>query len=837
MPPPARLGLWFGVFVLGISSIACADDSVSEQGSVYFETHIRPLFVRYCYQCHSEKAGEVEGGLLLDRRSGWLEGGERGPSVIPGDPDASPLIHAVRFEEPDLAMPPSEPLPAAEIRLLEQWVRLGAPGPLDGQVATVDDPSDPVSGRSHWAFQPLRTAAPPPVRDVSWPRGPIDRFILAGLEDAGLQPAADAGRQQLLRRISFHLTGLPPSTNVSSLLVDDAGLALWPRLVDRLLAAPQFGQVWGRHWLDLARYADSNGLDENFLFREAWRYRNWVIDATNVDLSYDRFLTEQIAGDLLPWETIEQRDHQRVGAGFMVIGPKVLLGIDKDQQRMDIADEHIDTIGRAVLGQTLGCARCHDHKFDPIPTADYYALAGIFTSTRVMEKRHMLGQQRVMEQLVGLGADGSDLDEAYETYWRDLAEMKARKTDAEKALKLLEENKADEFAKQLKEHQQAVSAIAGDSTKTMSERIADQQAYVAELKQAIENPPPIPPRAMVPADVDQPANEAIRLAGQFDELGAVVPRGFLSVLGDAPLPTIAADESGRLALASWLTDKDTPAGHLAARVLANRIWRHLIGRGLVRTVDNFGRTGETPTHPELLDYLASQLIESGWSIKSLVREIVLSHTFAMSSRYDANSYARDPENKMLWRAHRRRLEPEAIRDAMLAAAGRLDQSQFASTVAYLGDQATAVGENKNRRRTDFPCRSVYLPIIRNDLPEIFEAFDFANPHTTTGARPQTIVPSQGLYILNDEAVMDAAQATAERILNECAANDLSSQIDRMFEIIFSDTPTDAERASVAAFLKQAEAEISGGSVTETTPQPLAVACHALFAASRFQFLE
>jgi hypothetical protein len=415
--------------------------------------------------------------------------------------------------------------------------------------------------------------------------------------------------------------------------------------------------------------------------------------------------------------------------------------------------------------------------------------------------------------------------------------LKARKTHAEKVLKLLEENKADEFSKQLTEHQQAVSAIAGDSTKAMSERIADQRAYVAELKRVIDNPPPIPPRAMVPADVDEPANEAIRLAGQFDELGAVVPRGFLSVLGDAQLPTIAPDDSGRLALANWLTARDTPAGHLAARVLANRIWRHLIGRGLVRTVDNFGRTGETPTHPELLDYLASQLIESGWSIKALVREIVLSHTFAMSSRYDASSYARDPENKMLWRAHRRRLEPEAIRDAMLAAAGRLDQSQFASTVDYLGDQATAVGENKNRRRTDFPCRSVYLPVIRNDLPEIFEAFDFANPHTTTGARPQTIVPSQGLYILNDETVMDAAQATAERILAECSANDLSAQIDRMFEIIFGDTPTAAERASVAAFLKQAEAEISGGIVREPAPKPLAVACHALFAASRFQFLE
>jgi len=861
MHPLARISLWLVVWVgptLTVSTWAeerttesladAASDAQSEQAVAYFETHIRPLLVRYCYECHAERSPEKAGGLLLDRRSGWLNGGDQGPSVVPGNVEASLLIRAVRYTDSDLQMPPSQPLGATEVARLEQWVQLGAPGPQDGMVVHSEAPSDPIAGKSHWAFQPLAHGPLPQVIDRVWARSPIDRFILAKLEQSGLRPNPPASPQEFARRLSFQLTGLPPSAQSiaeleSAQQAPTSSELDWEQsseqIVDQLLASPQFGERWGRHWLDLARYADSNGLDENFLFREAWRYRNWVLDAINADLPYDRFLTEQLAGDLLPYATVEQRDQQRTAAGFLVVGPKVLLGVPVEQQRMDVADEHVDTIGRAVLGQTLGCARCHDHKFDPVPTSDYYALAGIFTSTRVMEKRHMLGQQRLMEQLIGLGADGEQADEAYETYWRSQAEWKQKKGPAEQALKALEENRLDDLNPLVEKNGEAVAEAARDAANNIDARIAAQRQLVEEIQRVLSNPPAIPPRAMVPSEVEQPADEAIRLAGQFDAVGEQVPRGFLTVLCDTEPASIGADRSGRLELAQWLTDTQARSGQLAARVLANRIWYHMLGRGLVRTVDNFGRTGESPSHPELLDYLAQRLLDSGWSIKSLVREIALSRTFAMSGRFDEQHYERDPDNQWLWRAHRRRLEPESIRDAMLLAAGQLDHRQFASTVDYLGDQATAVGANKVRRRTDFPCRSVYLPVIRNDLPEIFDAFDFTNPHTTTGARPSTMVPSQGLFMLNDEFVMSTAEATARRVLNESPTTDTTAQINYLFSIVCNTLPTPAEHKAVLDYLQRTRADTvsSEDPDSEADLRAWTLTSHALFASSRFQYVD
>lgn len=835
----ARIVAWiYGLAVCVGTLTTRADEPYDDRAIAYFETHVRPLLAKHCYQCHSERAGKSEGDLLLDRRSGWLAGGQSGASVIPGDVDASLLIRAIRYQDSALEMPPSQPLQAAEIKLLEQWVRLGAPGPRDGQLVFNDEPSDPVAGKNHWAFQPLQKPSLPAVRNRSWPRTAIDHFVLAGLEQAGLQPVEDASPRVLARRLSFQLVGLPPTAQLTTAL-ESAGndITAFEAQVDQMLASPQYGQRWGRHWLDLARYADSNGLDENFLFREAWRYRNWVINAMNVDMPYDRFLTEQLAGDLLPYNTIEQRDQQRIAAGFLVVGPKVLLGVPQEQQRMDVADEHIDTLGRAVFGQTLGCARCHNHKFDPVPTADYYALAGIFTSTRVMETRHMLGQQRLMEQLVGLGELGHEADEAYEDYWRRAPDLKRRKAAAEQLLKALEENNQEDFAKLLEKDGDAAADLAKDESKPIEDRIAAQNTFLAEIKEALAQPLPIPPRAMVPSEKETPTDEAIRLAGQYDALGDQVPRGFLAVLTDGPSPEIPAGESGRLSLATWMTDAHARSGQLAARVLANRIWQHLIGRGIVRTVDNFGRTGEAPTHPELLDYLAQRLIDSGWSIKQVVREIVSSRTFALSSRYDEDGYASDPDNQLLWRAHRRRLEPEAIRDAMLIAADGLDANHYASTVDYLGDQATAVGANKVRRRTDFPCRTVYLPVIRNDLPEIFEAFDFTNPHTATGARPKTIVPSQGLFMLNDEFVMATSESTSRRILAESPTDDVTAQVDLMFALVCNEVPTQSERLAVTEFLQRTQSSLMQEGVDNSQQQAWSLACHALFASSRFQFVE
>ncbi len=544
----------------------------------------------------------------------------------------------------------------------------GSADPRDAKsvsASPIARPSDPVAGREHWAFAPLKRSPPPAVVATAWPRSTIDSFVLSRLESEGLAPAGDADRRTLIRRLSFQLIGLPPTAEEVDAFVHDETPRAYQQLVDRLLASSQFGERWGRHWLDLARYADSNGLDENFLFREAWRYRNWVVDAINEDMPFDQFQWEQIAGDLLPYDSIQQRDRQRIASGFMVVGPKVLLGNDARERRMDIADEQLDTIGKTFLGMTLGCARCHDHKFDPIPTSDYYALAGILTSTQVLETRHMLNQQRDMEQLVGLGVDGHQLDEAYETYWRNQPQAKKRLDQAKSALEHLKKHDESALETVAKQQEDAIAEDAKDSSRAIEERIAAQTRLVEELSVAFK-PPEIPARAMVPSDVETPADESIRLSGQFDRLGDVVPRGVLQVIGDGDF-SIADGQSGRLELAHWLADVDQGAGRLVARVTANRVWHHLIGRGLVRTVDNFGRTGEPPSHPELLDYLAGELIESGWSIKSLVRTIVTSRTFAMSSRHDPEADAVDPDNRLLWRAHRRRLDPESLRDAMLMA--------------------------------------------------------------------------------------------------------------------------------------------------------------------------
>jgi hypothetical protein len=651
-----------------------------------------------------------------------------------------------------------------------------------------------------------------------------------------LQPAPDADRRTWLRRVHFQLVGLPPKREQVAAFLADARPDALERVVDELLDWPQFGERWGRHWLDLARYADSNGLDENFLFREAWRYRNWVIAAVNADLPFDRFLTEQLAGDLLPFDSLEQRDRQRIAAGFLVIGPKVLLGNNPNERRMDVADEQIDTVGRAVLGQTLGCARCHDHKFDPVPTTDYYALAGIFTSTQVMQRRYMLNEQRHMERLVGLGADGEERNAAYETYWRQQPKLKEREKQSKSALELLtrgDDVALQEFAAQ---HTDAVAAGAADTSQPREERASLQKELLAKVRAELASAPQIPPRAMIPCDVEKPADESVRLSGQFDQLGEQVPRGFLRVISDGPAK-IAEGQSGRIELARWLTDTQSGAGQLAARVLANRVWHHLIGRGLVRTVDNFGRTGEAASHPELLDYLARELIDSGWSLKHLVRQIVLSRTFALSSRAGNTAGAIDPDNRLLWRAHRRRLEPEALRDAMLAAAGQLDLAPWESTVSYLGDQATAVGDNKVRRRTDFPCRSVYLPVIRNDLPELFDVFDFANPHASTGMRPQTMVATQGLFLLNDRSVTTAAEATARRLLADSSSKGDDDLVDALFELLFNKSPTRDERAEIVAFVGKIRSRLTAGGKTDAQLQAWSQACQALFASSRFQILD
>lgn len=807
-----------------------------QQLLLHFENRIRPVLAANCWSCHSQRRGRVEGGLTLDQPESLHRGGDRGPLISTDEPLQSLLLAAIRGDDPDLQMPPNGKLDEQQIRDFEFWVQHGALVPETFSDAIPEDPSDPVTGRDHWAFQPLTPPDEEALRESpgEWSRGPVDRLVWRELQRAGLEPVPDAAPDQLIRRLSMLLLGLPPTEEQLQQYRSQPDVHTLEQLVDQMLAAPAFGQRWGRHWMDLARYADSNGLDENFLFREAWRYRNWIIDAINADLPFDQFLTQQLAGDQLPWDTIRQRDQQRIATGFLVIGPKVLLGVAADKQKMDVADEQISTIGRVFLAQTVGCARCHDHKFDPIPTADYYSLAGILSSSQVMEQRYMLGQQRVMEQLIGLGEEGDSLDDAYEAYWRNRSNLTERRDAAKKTLEILQAGDAAAIAARLLDESDTFAEAARDPQQDSAARQSAQQTLVAELTQQIDQPPAIPPRAMVVLDQEQPTDETIRIAGVHTDHGDRVPRGFLQVLQDQP-PQLPSDQSGRLQLAEWLTAPESRAAMLTARVQANRIWHHLLGRGIVRTVDNFGRTGEPPSHPLLLDYLAGRLLQNNWSLKATIREIVLSRTFALSSLDHPAAAEQDPENRLLWRAHRRRIDPESLRDALLHAAGVLEHKPMDSTVDYLGDQATAVGANENRRRTDFLCRTVYLPVIRNDLPEILDAFNFADPHLTTGARPQTTVPSQALFMMNSPMVMEMAEKTAARVIQQSPDATAADQLRTLYRLLHSTEIEAAELELLTQFLTLES--VSAADAPLQRQQQLTQICHALFCSSRFQYLD
>lgn len=836
-------------------------NSTSDPAAVeYFEKYVRPILAEHCYSCHSDRATEIKGGLSLDSSEALLRGGDNGAAIVAGDPKSGTLLAALRHMPEVAAMPPDRQLATEIVDRIETWILRGAVVP-NGKFQSKTNASDPELGKSHWAFTKLSKPSIPTSINAAWNRSAIDAYVAHQHDAMNLQPVEDATASELAKRLYLQLAGLLPTQSQIDEFVHQASHdpTATEQLVDRLLCSPRFAERFGRHWLDLARYADSNGLDENFLFREAWRYRNWVIQAINQDMPYDQFLLHQLAGDLLPYESTQQRDLQRIAAGFLLVGPKVLLGNNPENQKLEIADELIETIGKTVLGQTLGCARCHDHKFDPIPTRDYYALAGIFTSTQVMQQRYMLGEQRVMERLVGLGDDGQERNIAYEAFWREQPALKKKLEAAKQVLELLKKGEAQEIEQALKDKTQDFAPAAQDPQMEGQSRLDAQQSFVQELQKQLK-PIPIPPRAMIPADAEQPQDEFIRLAGQFTRKSDQVPRGYLQVLcdNDNQLPPPPRDASGRIELSKWLTDPQRRSGMLAARVLANRLWHQLFGTGLVRTVDNFGRTGEAPSHPELLDYLALRIIESNWSIKPAIREIVLSHTFSLSSHHQPLAVDVDPENRYLWRYPRRRLDPESLRDILLQLADELDLTPLDSTVAYLGDQATAVGENKVRRRTDFACRTIYLPVIRNDLPEILSVFDFGDAHSTTGARPKTLVPAQGLFMLNSDLVMDSAEKISKQLIHSLRQSQSDGRLvhsdnstiessSLMAKLILqhvlqsqSETPEDV--AAISSFwsecLPQEQHSTPIDQVSdEVLLKATSLTCHAVLVSSRFQFYQ
>ena len=790
--------------VLGAGEPAPDQRPTAEQ-TRFFETSIRPLLVEKCFKCHGEK--KQWGGLRLDSRESLLRGGESGAAIVPGKPDTSLLISAIRQTDDDLRMPQDDKLTERQIAELVRWVEMGAPFPM--KVGAAERTRDP----NHWAFQPPAEPPVPTVVNSAWPQSALDQFILAKLEAAGLSPSPQADRRTLIRRVTFDVIGLPPTSEEIDAFLADESPDAFARVVDRLLASPEYGERWGRHWLDVARYADSNGFDENIAHGNAWRYRDYVVSAFNRDKPFDQFVIEQLAGDLLPFDDQAQQHEQLIATGFLSIGPKVLAETDEAKMRMDIIDEQLDTTGRAFLGLTLGCARCHDHKFDPIATADYYGLAGIFKSTLTMQK-----YQKVAE-------------------WHEHLLPSAAATAMKAA-----------FDAKVADRKTAIAAVVADADKLVREKLATtpdakppeklETLYPAETKAelkkqrdelaALEKAGPDLPAAMGVTE-DKVVDIAVHVRGNPLKLGDIVPRRTPPAVRGPDMPQFTDEQSGRRQLAEWLVDPQHP---LTARVFVNRVWRWHFGRGLVRSTDNFGLLGAAPSHPALLDWLARRFIADGWSMKSLHRRIILSSTWQQSASTSPETMRLDLENRLFSRASVRRLEAEAVRDSLLAVSGQLDGTMAGSLLtlknrAYFFDHTSI-----DKTTYDSPRRSLYLPVVRNNVFDVLQLLDFPDPAVSSSNRATTVVASQALLMLNSNLVMQAASEFADHLLSE--STDDNQRLSQMYVIAFGREPTTDEQQADRAFLARAAQTQSTDSDANTRrKQAWSTLCHVVLAANEF----
>lgn len=777
-------------------------------GIEYFEKHIRPVLVQQCYECHAAKADSIMGGLRVDNRESLLKGGDHGAAIVPKDVEKSLLIGALRQQK--FEMPPEGRLPDATIQHFEQWVRMGAPMPKSEKIAATQQKTKSAA-KDHWAFQQPQQADLPEVANGEWPRGEIDRFVLARLEEEGLTPVADADRRTLIRRAYFDLWGLPPAPEDVEAFLQDESPAAYANLIDRLLDSPRFGERWGRHWLDVARYGESTGHERNFLYPHAWRYRDYVIAAFNKDKPYDRFLLEQIAGDQLAIQDEAERAEALTATGFLALGPRNLLG-GTSQFELDEADDQINVTMRAILGLTVGCARCHDHKFDPISTKEYYGLAGIFLSTETLygtQPGTGGGNNRHPSDLIPIGPDAEKRHAVVQAHEKKVAEaIKDYDKVFGKLKKLLSLPKKQQEARQ----------------KEIEAARAETQKHRKKLDALKAQAPEPPIYVMGVRDAKKIADTQIRISGIRP--GEVAPRGVLECCTSGKAPTIPKDASGRLALARWLVDPQHP---LTARVMVNRIWHHLFGQGLVSTVDNFGTNGRAPSHPELLDWLALRFQQEGWSIKAMIRRMMLSHAYQLSSAHDAQNYTADPDNIWQWRHSPRRLDAEVLRDAMLAVAGRLEMSppEDGSVVARLGDGCLVRQIDAAKLVTDTPCRSVYLPAVRFFEPELLQTFDGASASLVVGARAVTNVPAQALFLLNNEFVIEQSRHAAQRVL-ETPDQDQTARIVRAWQITFNRKPTNSEMERATEYLSR------GRELKESEDTLWAGLFQALFASAEFR---
>lgn len=927
--PPRSTVLALTLFLtnqMGHLSTASDNEAPSAAGIEFFEKNVRSILIDHCYECHSGE--EINGGLSIETRESLLLGGDSGQAIVPGDVNSSLLIRSIRYENPDLKMPPDGRLKDAEIATLEKWIALGAPDPREGLPTTSSNTGMSLEeGLEFWSFQPIKRPTVPSIQTEQWIQTPIDAFVLEKLEAKGLQPAPPADRRTLIRRLTYDLTGLPPTVDEIADFENDTSPTAYRRLVERLLASEQYGVRWGRHWLDVARYADSNGLDENLAFGNAWRYRDYVVDSFNQDKPVNQFIVEQLAGDLLP----DANEATKTATGFLVLGAKVLAEPDREKLEMDTIDEQIDTTGKAVMGMTLGCVRCHDHKFDPISQRDYYALAAVFKSTKtfgdtntgaikhwnehvfaseqelasikkfddlIAEKKKAATdfKNRAMSDLrnsaralateylvaatrIDLGMSlrqvemvakpmglhprilhhcrrhlefhvddplfmpwhemsGENHSDSVDRYYRPLF------TQAQAANKPVEGETASEPAKESPLVTAARSELNNSSgflTVPAKPEFAFDDATLAQYDRLMEearitesNAPDVA-SAMGVRDGEILTSLPIHIRGSHRNLGEPVSRDVPAVMRPATSGIKFIDEqSGRLQLATWMTDAKHP---LTARVYVNRLWRWHFGRGIVRTTENFGVLGEFPSHPELLDWLAAELIENNWSTKNLHRLIVLSSTYQQSSAaspgQDQNQLTDsdpDPENQFLSRFPMQRLEAEQIHDSILAVCGELDLRLGGKTVPLRNRQFVFNHTSVDHTKYDSPRRAIFLPVIRNNLFTTFEQFDFPDPTMPTGNRSSTIVAPQVLLMMNSEQVINASTALGHRLLDLSASND--SRVAIAFQEILGRQPTSEET-------RRSRQLINNLSVTSGLDSLSAwsMLCQSLIASNEFMYLR
>lgn len=906
------------------------DESVdSAAGIDFFEKHVRPILVEHCLDCHAGE--EINGGLSMDSREAILIGGDSGAAAVPHKPDSSRLMEAISYENRDFQMPPQNKLPDAQIAILRKWIEMGLPDPRTAEhVSTAPTGMSIEEGREFWSFRPVSDPAVPEVAQSDWVQQPIDAFVLAQMEREGIVPAPAAKRRNWLRRVTLNLTGLPPTVSELQEFQADESPEAFARVVDRLLASPQYGVHWGRHWLDVARYADSNGLDENLAFGNAWRYRDYVVNAFNEDKAFDEFVVEQIAGDLLPNATRESK----IAMGFLALGARVLAEPDMEKLVMDTIDEQVDTTGKAFLGMTFGCSRCHDHKFDPIKQSDYYSLAAIFKSTKTFADSNTgaikhwfefsFATDEEKESLKAVDAEIKKLKGAA-TSFKNAEFARIRAAARDNAAKYLQAaavlpdfptlpeaevvaaeyglhprilhhccrhlqfhrnddvfrawhqhredpaavlshyedlfNRADEAWKTAQSQKPPVKVLADSSLQAAHSAVFDNSGFLAvppkvqyafseeaqeefnrlsTIARIYESKAADETAAMGVSEGEVKAELPIHIRGSHLNLGEPVAREFPAVMRTAAVrPVFPSDESGRLELARWIASTQHP---LTARVFVNRVWGWHFGQPLVGTTENFGRLGDRPSHPLLLDWLARQFMESGWKVKDLHRTILLSSVYRMSVAHPdpAACEAVDPENRLLWKFPMRRMTAEQIRDSLLAVSGRLDASLGGKTVPLRNRQFVFNHTSEDHTKYDGVRRSIYLPVIRNNLYSFFEQFDFPDPTMPTGLRGETVIAPQALVMMNAPVVVNSAEALAEELIGQHSGGDSTAKrVLDAYQRVLCREPKPEEFERSVAFIEGSQASkiLATGLSPEDERHVWMMFCQSLFASNEFLYIQ